>query len=92
MMGIHEHATFWAAVVLQIVGVASVVGARLGERFGFRLFSQRLCYVCLLLIGSATMLAVVCGSDLWFAFATTLALMSVGATIDFGRSRRVSTV
>jgi len=75
-----EEVLFPLAVLIQIVGIVSLVLARLGEsRSSFR----RVFVAGLVVVGSCTMLAVGFGSGYWFSFAVTFSIMFIGATIDF---------
>jgi hypothetical protein len=87
MPTITEHCVFWAVIVVQMVGLASVAVARLTERSSVKAVFQRAFFICLLVVGLATMLVIRLDNSYWLSCAATLGLMSVGATIDCGSRR-----
>ena len=88
MSTLSEVHIFWIAVAIQAAGAISVVAIRLTERSWSGVLFRRMFFVCLLAVGLATMLALSHGAAAWLPCASTLGLMSVGATVDFGSSRR----
>jgi hypothetical protein len=72
---------------VQICGLLSLIAARMtGGCAWHRFFCGT--YLCsLLAVGLTTMLAIGCHSGWWVSCAATLALMSVGGTMDLGRGR-----
>ena len=86
MPAISESTLLWSFVVIQVIGLTSLICARIKcqtvphacFRVGF--------LISLLAVGFATMCAVGCASDWWISCGTTLALMAVGGTVDFGHS------
>ena len=77
---------FAILVVVQVLGLASVVLARLTENSAFQALCQRLFVACLLVVGAMTVLAFQSGSGGWFSCAATLPVMALGATLDMKRS------
>ena len=77
---------FAILVVVQVLGLASVVLARLTENSAFQALCQRLFVACLLVVGGVTVLAFQSGSGGWFSCAATLPVMALGATLDMKRS------
>jgi hypothetical protein len=75
---------FWLIVAVQLVGLASVAIARLGEQSWFGGMFRRAFFGCLFAVGGVTALAVHLQDSSWVFGATTLGLMSVGATFDGG--------
>lgn len=88
MIGILESTVFACAALVQVLGLASVVFARLSERSPAQDFCQRIFFGCLVLVSGAAVAALCLGNGYWASCGTTLALMAVGATYDGGRSRR----
>jgi cell division protein FtsW (lipid II flippase) len=75
---------FYASV--QVLGLMSLICARLtGECWQHRL-SRGAFLSCLVAVGLATMLAVGSNSGWWVSCGATLSLMSVGGTLDLGRT------
>lgn len=87
MIGIYELSIFTCAVLVQMLGIASVFFARCCERSRAQNSSQRCFYCCLCLVGCAALGAVLLGNGYWLSCGTTLALMAVGVTFDRGVSR-----
>ncbi|MCO6456440.1 MAG: hypothetical protein J5I93_14175 [Pirellulaceae bacterium] len=79
---------FVAAVVIQVLGLASAVFARLSERWVRRASWYPLFYCALLAVGGMTLLAVAVGHGIWISCGMTLAIMAVGATFDGGMRRQ----
>jgi hypothetical protein len=76
--------------VLQFIGLASVVLARL-PRAGWMQACCRTCFFgCLAFVALATMLAIGCRSECWIYCGTTFSLMAVGATLDFSGPLRIT--
>jgi hypothetical protein len=86
----NEIIVFAVAVLVQFVGLVSVSLARVGERSSAQSCCQLVFFVCLLLVGIVSVLAVSAGIGCWFVCATTLALMALGATLDLRRSPEYS--
>ena len=78
---------FATAAVIQMLGMATVVVARLSERWPTHRYCYPLCYLGLLAVGGMTLLAVAVGHGIWLSCGLTLALMAVGATLDVGSRR-----
>ncbi len=86
MLVVSEATLLITLVVVQVVGLLSLVCARLKCRAILNHCFRVGFLVSLLAVGFATMCAVGCASDWWVSCSTTLALMAVGGTIDCGRS------
>jgi hypothetical protein len=86
MVGILEPSVFVCAVLVQLLGLASVFCARLSERSWAQCLCQRVFYGCLVLVGCATVAALLLGSGYWASCGATLAIMAVGVTFDLGRA------
>ena len=79
----------WATTAIQILGLASIVLARVGEGCRGQARCQRLFIGCLALVGVTTMVTLGLHSGCWPFCGATLSMMVLGATLDFGRPRRV---
>ena len=86
MPGILESLIFVAAVLVQVLGLASIFFARLSERSRAQCACQRVFYGCLVLVGGAAVATLFLGNGYWASCGTTLAVMAVGVTFDFGRA------
>lgn len=73
---------FTVAVIVQVCGMLSVALTRLGEGGVAQVWLQRLALCCFLCVAGFTTVAYGCGQGCWLSGGITLALMSVGATID----------
>ena len=74
---------FWSTLALQLVGLASVVLARLPCQCPLKSTCCRaLFFSCLLGVAVATMFAIQANSGSWAWCGTTFSLMAVGATLD----------
>ena len=83
MLDLVEPLSSWGIWVLQFLGLASVVLARL-PKAGLTQSICRTCFFsCLAFVAVATMLAIGCRSECWIYCGTTFSLMAVGATLDF---------
>ena len=87
-----ETLVYWAAIAVQMIGLASVVAARMWPQSPAQTRCQWFFFISLAGVGLATMLALACGSGLWVSCAATLSLMSVGATLDLRRPGEVATI
>jgi hypothetical protein len=83
MLDFTDPVMFWSMVALQLVGLASVVLARLRCQCPFKSTVCRVLFFgCLLGVAVATMFAIQAGSGSWAWSGTTFSLMAVGATLD----------
>ncbi len=80
----------WGIWVLQFVGLASVVLARLPQAGRSHSICRNCFFGCLAFVAVATMLAIGCRSECWIYCGTTFSLMAVGATLDFSGQLRMS--
>ena len=82
---------FWGTLALQLIGLASVVIARLPCRCPLKSTACRVLFVgCLLIMAVATMAAVQSHSGLWAWCGTTFSLMAVGVSVDLRSSMAVT--
>lgn len=86
MFAITESALLFVFASVQVIGLLSLAGTRMsGETCWHRFFcGSFLC--CLLAVGMATMYAITCHSGWWVSCGATLSVMSVGGTLDLGRT------
>ena len=73
-------------LVVQIVGLVSLMCARVKGHSLLHRAGRSLFLVSLVAVGLATMCAVGCASDWWVSCGTTLSVMVVGGTFDLGRA------
>lgn len=82
---------FWGTLALQLVGLASVVIARLPCQCPLKSTVCRgLFLACLLTLAVATMAAIHAGSGVWAWCGTTFSLMAVGVSVDLRSSMAVT--
>jgi hypothetical protein len=83
MIELMDPVLFWGTLALQLVGLASVVLARLPCNCPLKSTCCRVCFfACLVGVAAATMLAIDARSGVWAWCGTTFSLMAVGATFD----------
>lgn len=90
MIWIDHPVIFWSMVVIQVVGLLSMAATRVGEHTSRCLLCRCLFLVSLVVVGGATVLSLASGTGHWAAGGTTLSLMVVGGTLDFGGDRQRS--
>ena len=82
MIWIDHGLAFWLMAAVQGMGLLSLAVARVGEHTTASTPCRWVFFVCLLLVGLATMLSLASGTGQWAASGMTLSLMVVGATLD----------
>jgi len=75
---------FWGLMLIQFLGLASIVLGRLPRPGKTHDYCRGIYLGCLTVLAAATFGAVVCDSGWWAWCGTTLSLMAVGGTLDFG--------
>jgi hypothetical protein len=85
---LHSPAAFWTLIFMQFLGLASAWFARVSEGSTRQAVCQRFFFVCLTVMGAATIVALRLGPGSWFSSGSTLAVMALAATCDFSRSGR----
>jgi hypothetical protein len=90
MLTLSLPAIFWLTIVIQLMGVASIVALRLCGSDRSRLACQRLFVTMLLALAAVTLLAFGADSDCWATSGATLSVMTVCATFDSRSDRRHS--
>jgi hypothetical protein len=83
MLELQQHAVFLVAFILQIAGLSSAAFTRLGERWRLRVICNGLFFLCMIAMTAAAILAISQSSGYWMSYGTTLAIMSLIATVDF---------
>ncbi|MBC7853907.1 MAG: hypothetical protein IAF94_10755 [Pirellulaceae bacterium] len=78
---------FWAAALVQVLGLASVLFARLPRASTAQDYGHGVYLGCLVVLGLATMVAIGSGSGYWAWCGTTFSLMCVGGTFDMSTLR-----
>ncbi|WP_254512478.1 hypothetical protein [Anatilimnocola floriformis] len=82
---------FWGTLALQLIGLASVVIARLPCRCPLKSTACRVLFVaCLLSLAVATMVAIHAQNGAWAWCGTTFSLMAVGVSVDLRSSMAVT--
>jgi hypothetical protein len=80
----------WCLACVQVVGLASAWLARLSARSTRQASCERLFFCCLALVGMVTMVAFSLGAGAFLISGTTLSIMVLTTTWDFGGARRVA--
>lgn len=78
---------FWLTIVVQLLGLGSMVAARLCGTYRGRAVCQQVFLVMLLALGLVTVIAVGADSDSWVTSGATLSIMTVCVTFDFRGDR-----
>jgi hypothetical protein len=81
---------FVVVLVLQVIGVASMLLARMPHTTSLHTCSWNVFLFCLLLVGCATIYAMGSQSDSWAWYGTTFSLMAVGGSADLGSASRMA--
>ena len=84
MEGTHAALVWWLIGSVQLVGLSSAWLTRMAEGSVRQTASQLFFLVCLALVGITTVVTVQLGIGGWFFSGTTLAVMVLAATYDFG--------
>lgn len=79
---------FWAAAVVQVLGLASVLFGRLPRATKSHDYGRGIFVGCLVVLGLATMIAIGSGSGYWAWCGTTFGVMCVGGTFDISSLRQ----
>lgn len=79
---------FWGLAAVQLTGLASIFFTRGRQGSAGEAIGQLFFFACLTLVGLATMAALVVDHGACLMCGTTLSVMVLGATIDFGGQRR----
>ena len=88
MFGFESQLLFAFVAVLQVLGLVSVAVVRSTEYAAASDSFQRIYFVLLLAVGTATILTALAGNSYWITMGITLAVMAVGATLDLCRERQ----
>lgn len=80
-------AFFWSVLLLQVVGVASMLLARRPQPTLLHHFCRRLFIASLIVVGLATVYSMGTHSDHWAWCGTVFSIMAVGGTMDLGGAR-----
>lgn len=79
---------FWLLTALHLVGLGSMLLARLPRTHRVQLLSQHVFLLMLVFVGLATFVTICIQHDCWVWSGTTFSLMAVGATADLGQAAR----
>jgi hypothetical protein len=74
----------WSALAVQMLGIVSMVLARMPHTSSVHSVCRMLFLACLVLVGIGTVWAMGAHSNCWAWFGTVFSVMAVGATADFG--------
>ncbi len=75
----------WCLFAIQVVGLVSMVLARMPNYSALHCFCRTCFLACLVLVGLATIgTALDCQTSCWAWCATIFSMMAVGAAADFG--------
>ena len=78
----------WCLFAIQLVGLLSMVLARMPQASSLHRFFHACFLGCLVVVGLATIgTSIDCQSSCWAWCATIFGAMAVGATADFGAAR-----
>ena len=80
---------FWCLLVLQVVGLASMLLARMPQPTLLHNCCWSLFIVCLIGVGVATIYAMGSQTSTWAWCGTTFSVMAVGGTMDLGCASRM---
>jgi hypothetical protein len=81
---------FWAVLALQVIGLSSMLLARMPHASWLHTCCRHIFIVCLVVGGVATIYAMGSKSDCWAWCGTMFSIMAVGGTADLGRASRVA--
>ena len=76
----------WAVVAIQFLGMLSALAARINWVERRQALCHRLFFVCLVVVGIATVVSLGLGVQHWLFSGVALAVMSVAATVDLDGS------
>jgi hypothetical protein len=79
---------FWLLTALHLVGLGSMLLARLPQTHRVQSLSQRVFLLMLVFVGAATFVTICVQNNCWVWSGTTFSLMAVGATADLGQAAR----
>lgn len=77
---------FWSLAALHIIGLVSMLFARLPRSHRLHVLCHHGFFACLLFVGVVTMLTILTRSNWWVWSGTTFSLMAVGATAELGQA------
>lgn len=86
MIDFVDPVAYWGLLLVQVVGLASVVLGRLRRPGKTNDYCRGVYLGCLTVLAAATFGAILFDSSWWAWCGTTLSLMAVGGTLDFGGS------
>jgi hypothetical protein len=84
-----ENLVVGLSLVVQLIGIGGVFAARLQSTRSPGRQYDVLAFICFATVGILSLLLMRACTGCWLAFATTMPLMAVGATLDFGKRRNV---
>lgn len=82
---------FWSVLALQIVGLGSMMLARMPQQASaLHTCCRRVFLLCLVFVGMATIYAMGSRGDSWAWCGTMFSIMAVGGTADLGSATRMA--
>jgi hypothetical protein len=84
------HVFFWCMLVLQVVGLASMLLGRMPQPTLLHHCCRQVFIVCLVVVGLATIYAMGSQTSTWAWCGTTFSVMAVGGTMDLGSASRIA--
>jgi len=91
MDGLDAVTIFYALFAVQLVGLGSAWLARMSEGSRCQGACQCFFFLCMVVVGTVTVLSLHVGPGWWLTSGTTLSLMALAATYDIsGASRTVN--
>lgn len=82
--------SFWSVLALQVVGLASMLLARMPHATLLHNCCRPLFIACLIVVGLATIYAMGSQTSSWAWYGTTFSLLAVGGTMDLGSAQRIA--
>jgi hypothetical protein len=76
---------FWSLALVHIVGLASMMLARLPRSHRVHALCHRGFVACLFFVAAATIFTIITQSNWWVWSGTIFSIMSVGATAEWGQ-------
>jgi hypothetical protein len=76
---------FWSLALVHVIGLASMMLARLPQSHRVHALCHRGFIACLIVVAAATMFTIIARSNWWVWSGTIFSIMAVGATAEWGQ-------
>jgi|SRR5262245_620016 len=76
---------FWSLALVHVMGLASMLMARLPQSHRVHALCHRGFIACLIVVAAATMFTIIAQSNWWVWSGTIFSIMAVGATAEWGQ-------